>query len=398
MAPLALLMGAILALAAAPAAAGVPIARGDTLSITVVEEPTLDGEVTVDLDGRIALPGIGGLEVAGLDVAGVRARIEAALRGEGLVREPSVRVEVARHRPFYVGGDVRTPGAFEFEAGLTVRHALVLAGGPARPRDAAGPSLAELAGLRAQLRASGHELYAVEARIARLEGEMAGRADAELPDPGAGPRAGVVPAEAADAIRALEEGLLEDRMTEWEGQQRHLRTVLDLLDLEIDLLARRAENQEAEQGSQRADLADARDLVDRGLAPLSRVKELEREASRVERDLLENQTFAARARQAKATAEHEIEAAEVSRRVELRGALEEARGERVRLEAQMEALSAGLLAAGLGIGEDPSAALVPEVTIYRPLEGEEEIIPARMTTEILPGDVVDVALAEAPAG
>ena len=390
-----LVLGVVLALLALPAA-GAAIERGDVLAVSVVEEPALDGEVTVDLDGRIALPRIGSLEVAGLDTEEVRARIERALREKGLVRAPSVRVEVARYRPFYVGGDVATPGAYPFEAGLTVRHALLLAGGPARPRDAAGSTLAGLADLRGRLRARSHELYGVDVRIARLESEMAGRAQAEFPEPG--PGTGAVPPVEADAIRALDEGLLDDRLSEWEGDRAHLRNVVALLDLEIGLLARRAENQEVEQAAQRAELEDARDLVERGMATLPRVKELERDVSRSARDLLENQAFAARARQAKATAEHDLATAEVSRRVEIREALQEARGERVRLEAEIETLSTSLLAAGLDLAEDPAAPPAPEVTIYRAEGGEEEVVPARMTSEIRPGDVVEVSLLDAAAG
>lgn len=396
---LALLIAILAASLAGSAAADVPVARGDVLAVEVVEEPSLDGEATVDLDGRIALPGLGRVEAAGLDLDGVRARIEDALRDQGLVRTPSVRVEVARHRPVYVGGDVATPGAHPFEAGLTVRHALVLAGGPARRRDEAGPSLAELAALRGQLEARGYELYGVEARIARLEDEMAGRADADLP----APAPDVVPPEEAEAIRDLEGALLDDRLAEWRGRQGHLGDVVTLLDVEIDLLGQRAARQEAEQEAQRTDLEEARDLVDRGLAPSARVKEAEREVSRGARDLLENQAFAARARQAKATAEHELEAASVTRRVELRDELREARAERVRLRTEIEALTTGLLAAGLEVsggvsGGDPSASEGSRVTIYRDAEGGEEAIPARMTTEVLPGDVIEVDAPGTPAG
>ena len=393
---LALLLGALLASLGAPALARVPVARGDTLAVAVVEEPSLDGEATVDIDGRIALPGLAGVEVAGLDLDGVRARIEAALREQGLVRAPTVRVEVARHRPIYVGGGVATPGAYPFEAGLTVRRALVLAGGPARPRDAAGATLADVAGLRGRLRAGATDLYATRARIARLEREMEGEAEAEAGLPEAGP--GPVPPAEAEAIRGLEEGLLDDRLTEWDERQAHLRDVVSLLDTEIDLLARRGEHQEAEQAAARADLEDARDLVERGLAPSTRLKEAEREASRGARDLLENQAFAARARQARATAEHELEAAGVTRRVELREALGAARAERVRLEAEIEALTAALLTAGLGVAAEPAGPPALEVIIYRAVDGAEEAIPATMTTEILPGDVLEVAAATAPAG
>lgn len=36
---------------------------------------------------------------------------------------------VARHRNFYVGGEVKTPGGYPYEEGLTVHEAISLAGG-----------------------------------------------------------------------------------------------------------------------------------------------------------------------------------------------------------------------------------------------------------------------------
>jgi len=38
-------------------------------------------------------------------------------------------VTVARHRNFYVGGEVKTPGGYPYEEGLTVHKAISLAGG-----------------------------------------------------------------------------------------------------------------------------------------------------------------------------------------------------------------------------------------------------------------------------
>ncbi|MFO0729449.1 MAG: SLBB domain-containing protein [Nitrospiraceae bacterium] len=38
-------------------------------------------------------------------------------------------VIIARHRNFYVGGEVKTPGGYPYEEGLTVQKAIALAGG-----------------------------------------------------------------------------------------------------------------------------------------------------------------------------------------------------------------------------------------------------------------------------
>ena len=47
----------------------------------------------------------------------------------GYLSKPKVTVTVARHRNFYVGGEVKTPGGYPYEEGLTVHKAISLAGG-----------------------------------------------------------------------------------------------------------------------------------------------------------------------------------------------------------------------------------------------------------------------------
>ncbi|WP_374302091.1 polysaccharide biosynthesis/export family protein, partial [Paracoccus sp. (in: a-proteobacteria)] len=133
-APLALagLLAASGGAATAQEAALFPIERGDVLAVTVLDEPSLSREAKVDALGRIMLPQIGSVSIAGHDLDQVRELIEAELSGRDILVDPQVIVEVASYRPIYVGGAVDTQGAVPFEPGLTVRHALLLAGGVER--------------------------------------------------------------------------------------------------------------------------------------------------------------------------------------------------------------------------------------------------------------------------
>ena len=47
----------------------------------------------------------------------------------GFVEAPSVSIEIAKFRPFYITGDVQHPGEYAYRPGLTVLQALSLAGG-----------------------------------------------------------------------------------------------------------------------------------------------------------------------------------------------------------------------------------------------------------------------------
>ena len=386
------LLLAAAAVTASPALGETLIARGDTVRVSVAQAPKLGGDSKVDADGNIVLPQLGSLPVAGLRLDAARARVEEALVSQDILKAPIVLVEIARYRPFYVGGKVGRPGAIDYEPGLTVRHALILAGGAGRAADERLSAL-DVPAMRAKWRADSSQLLQVNSRIARLQ--------AELVRDERGPAAvspGSVPAAEAQALASLDQQIFRDRLRTWTGSQAHLRDGMALLDLEIDVLGQQAGLQEKERDLDRSQVATAQALVDKGLMPLPRLQELQRDASRASRDLLENRAFAARARQNRSTVEYELNSADAKWRIEIRQQLREAMLDRVRLKAELDALSAAILDAGAALSESGEGAARPVVLIYRSVEGREETIRAQMNTEVLPGDVLDVSLSAAAAG
>ena len=132
------LLAALLTLLAAPFAlaqsSGYLIQPGDQLSITVLEDETLNRQLLVLPDGRISVPLAGSVEAAGRTVEQVESTIADRLAANFAVR-PSVFVSVAAVTeegltfPIYVVGQVAQPGAHEIESGTTLLQALSLAGG-----------------------------------------------------------------------------------------------------------------------------------------------------------------------------------------------------------------------------------------------------------------------------
>jgi polysaccharide export outer membrane protein len=101
---------------------------GDRLRVFVYGQPNLSRLYTVDQSGNISVPLIGNIRARGLSTAG----LEGAIRGrlaQGLVREPQVTVDVQQNRPFFILGEVRTPGAYPYVTGMTVEMAVAIAGG-----------------------------------------------------------------------------------------------------------------------------------------------------------------------------------------------------------------------------------------------------------------------------
>lgn len=104
------------------------LATGDRLRIIVFGQDSLSNIYAVDAAGRISMPLIGSVPVAGRTTAETVQTIEARLRA-GYLREPRVTVEVDVYRPFFVLGEVVTSGQFPYVNAMTVQTAVAIAGG-----------------------------------------------------------------------------------------------------------------------------------------------------------------------------------------------------------------------------------------------------------------------------
>ena len=102
---------------------------GDVVTITLPGEEAFANPFKIDREGRIDLPEVGPVDVAGLTVPQASARVRAALAGSfrDLARFNLVIKE--RRLPLTVLGFVKTPGQIELPAGSTVQIAINAAGG-----------------------------------------------------------------------------------------------------------------------------------------------------------------------------------------------------------------------------------------------------------------------------
>jgi len=122
--------------ASAPAAVVVPVAReqpytldaGDKLRVVVFGQDGITNSYTVDAGGKVNLPLIGAVTARGLTNQQLAGAIAARLK-QGFVREPHVSVEVETYRPFFILGEVTTPGQYPYVADMTAETAIAIAGG-----------------------------------------------------------------------------------------------------------------------------------------------------------------------------------------------------------------------------------------------------------------------------
>ena len=101
---------------------------GDQVAISVFGEPDLSVEFTLGDSGALNYPFLGEIRVAGLTMPELEKRIADGLRGDYLIN-PDVTVSITQYRPFFLNGEVRRPGGYSYQPGLTLEKALALAGG-----------------------------------------------------------------------------------------------------------------------------------------------------------------------------------------------------------------------------------------------------------------------------
>ena len=101
---------------------------GDRLRITVFGQEGLTNSYAVDAAGTITMPLIGPVVARGLTPDQLSQSIAERLR-QGYIREPHVALEIEGYRPFFILGEVTTPGQYAYVANMTVENAVAIAGG-----------------------------------------------------------------------------------------------------------------------------------------------------------------------------------------------------------------------------------------------------------------------------
>ena len=108
--------------------AGYRLGEGDRIAIQVFDEPDLTMESRVGSSGTISYSYLGDIGVANKTTEQIESEIKTLL-SNGYLRNPSVNVGIVEFRPFFINGEVRSPGSYPYQPGLTLDRAIALAGG-----------------------------------------------------------------------------------------------------------------------------------------------------------------------------------------------------------------------------------------------------------------------------
>ena len=107
-----------------------PINVGDTIAVSLTGSIEGIANFVVDTDGRITIPKVGPVPIAGVRYRDVQGRIAQALGRQYRGYEVSVSIPKLRGLRVYVTGFANSPGAYSLNSLSTLVNAVLAAGGP----------------------------------------------------------------------------------------------------------------------------------------------------------------------------------------------------------------------------------------------------------------------------
>lgn len=102
---------------------------GDKINVVVFGEQGLSGSYELDQAGQISVPLAGTMKVQGMTQSELEKALARKFRTQYL-RNPKVTVTIASLAPYYIIGEVKSPGQKAYRSGLNVLTAIANAGGP----------------------------------------------------------------------------------------------------------------------------------------------------------------------------------------------------------------------------------------------------------------------------
>jgi polysaccharide export outer membrane protein len=100
---------------------------GDLIKLRIYRDSELSGQYLIDARGNVQIAGLGVIRAAGLDPTQLSERLVYALRERGF-RTPEIALQVLIR--VSVLGDVRTPGLYPVDPGVSLIELVTVAGGP----------------------------------------------------------------------------------------------------------------------------------------------------------------------------------------------------------------------------------------------------------------------------
>ncbi len=376
------LVAMVLAFLLTPALAQEPEYRlqpGDVVEIWVAQQPDLNCQLLVAPDGRVSLPMAGHLRAEDLTLEELEAALKARLQVNfktpldltAILVNPKTRDQSAG--TIYIVGDVTKPGEYPVRAGMTVLHAVSLAGGFLRPTQASSGGAINLP--------PQERLQQLKVREARLQAELDGKTDfAVPPDISATTDSALL----ADFVRQENLAMEARRSTNLAADSANERANAGI-QASISALNEQLNYNKQESDFAEEELTSVRSLVAKGLTPSTRVTQLERSFAAIQAQRQQLMASLTQAQIKLQDLQATVQTTRDQRRFTVMGELESA-------QQQMRELQGSITAAG-GSPPVPSGDAAEDghkFVIFRSQGSGIEQIPAEELSPIQSGDLIKV--------
>ena len=316
----------------------------------------------------------------------MRAAIVESLKTEAFLLDPRINVDLVEARPVIVGGEVRRPGSYSFQIGMTVEHAISAAGGLRLLDIDAFNARTQVGALRERLRNTRDELGMALLRRARLTAERSDQAQVAVPKE---TDLWLTPERLHDGA-ASENSLLAERASALKGQLEALTSQVAIFQEEIDALTSEDALKVQEAALVKQDALYYDQLVKQGLAAKSsKAIEAARGIVQLQSDRSRIASAIAKAKQEIGRQRQAVLLLKSQRTIELVNALKDTDDAIARLRVTVEELRGSLLNIGEAL-PSPGSGTATRFVIVRLLGSGMIKMPAQGDTALQPGDLVEV--------
>jgi len=389
-----------------PAKAEYRLHVGDAIEISVARLPELKQRVPVQPDGTISFPLLGALSVAGLSPAEMQTKVQAMLAAKVFrqrtsdgrensvaIKPDEVTASIVEYRPIYVNGDVSRPGEQVYRPLMTVRQAIALSGGYDVMRLRMNNPILETADLRGEYESLWTEYAKEQAHAWRLKQELGQETTVDqatlLDVP--------VARSAVLAIVRVEAELLKTRQADRQAEATFLQRGIVQADEQIRVLS---EQQKTEDQGNQADIEElerTKELFSRGTLPSLRVSDARRAMLLSSTQKLQTIAQLMQTRRQRDDLSRQIERLDGQRKSDMLKELQDTALAISKIQFKLQSTGEKLQYTSLaksqlvrGFGNKPT------ITIVRNGAKGSESLSANEEFALQPGDVVEVALRDAP--
>lgn len=369
------------------------LAPGDILTFDFLDDAELPVTVTISSDGDAQFPLIGSVKIGGLTVTAALDKLRSEYKSREILIDPKLSLNISTFRPIFVLGEVRSPGSFPFYSGLTVEQAVGLAGGTQIASVNPSDRIVARARLRGEIEGADAQIVYEAVYAARLVAQLKHSAKINLKD---------VPDVAKDFVDDLplngvievEEKILSADLAASKSQASILSEGIVQGEGAIDILVQLVAQQKEVVENNEKDLERVSSLRKRELNTESDLSRAKNNASNEKSQLLE--TFATLARSRRELSEMKLQLAKLGadREKEILMQLQEREVEIKKLIASRQAAQEQILLMAAATADEANKTKITYSYEIRrnPVDAKPVSIEASTLTEMLPGDVLVVAI------